>query len=58
MTDKRVASSSGPARDAARPAYAPPRLVIYGSLADITQAVGKSSKMDGGSVTGMKRSQP
>jgi hypothetical protein len=37
--------------------YSSPRLVVYGSLAEITRAVGVSSKMDGGSVNGMKNSQ-
>ena len=37
--------------------YASPRLVVYGSLTEITRKVGVSSKKDGGAVNGMKNSQ-
>jgi hypothetical protein len=40
-----------------RSPYTAPRLVVYGSLTEITRAVGISSKKDGGSVNGMKNSQ-
>ncbi|MFI5312319.1 MAG: hypothetical protein ACHQQ3_13860 [Gemmatimonadales bacterium] len=39
-------------------AYATPRLVTYGALADITRAVGSSSNMDGGVAAGKMMSQP
>jgi hypothetical protein len=38
-------------------AYACPRLVVYGSLAEITRIVGPNSNKDGGLVTGMMMSQ-
>ncbi len=41
-----------------RAPYEAPKLVVYGALADITLAVGNNSNMDGGSVNGMKKSQP
>jgi hypothetical protein len=37
--------------------YVTPRLVIYGSLASITSAVGAKSNMDGGAVAGKMKSQ-
>ena len=51
-------SSSGasPAPRAKAP-YEPPRVVVYGTLAALTQAIGNVSNMDGGAVNGMKRSQ-
>ena len=46
------------AHDAPRRPYAVPSLTVYGTLADLTQAVANMSKADGGSVNGMKKSQP
>ncbi|MFI5311560.1 MAG: lasso peptide [Gemmatimonadales bacterium] len=59
MTDSATTrSSESPAtRTAARRPYTTPKLTVYGALAHITQAVGSKSKMDGGSVNGMKNSQ-
>jgi hypothetical protein len=37
--------------------YASPRLIVYGSLGQITQKVGNKSNMDGGFINGMKNSQ-
>ena len=42
----------------ARAEYSTPTLVTYGAIAEITRAVGNTSNMDGGSVNGMKKSQP
>ena len=40
-----------------RATYATPRLVVYGSLGDITRNVGATSNMDGGAVTNKMMSQ-
>lgn len=56
MTDnhpKATAESLVPALGA----YATPKLVVYGSLAEITQKVGRTSNRDGGSWP-KNRSQP
>jgi hypothetical protein len=52
-----VTTRSAHFRSASLATYASPRLVVYGSLAEITRKVGVSSKMDGGAVNGMKNSQ-
>ena len=38
--------------------YAAPRLVVYGSLGDITRAIGTTKNIDGGKTAGMKHSKP
>jgi hypothetical protein len=51
-------SDSGPAtaadRDAPRP-YGPPRLRVYGDLAQITASVGSHGKADGGNKSGKRK---
>lgn len=46
MADERSTESPSPPVGTAP--YAAPKLVVYGSLADITRATGKTSNMDGG----------
>jgi hypothetical protein len=40
--------------------YGSPRcmVIVFGSLGDLTQKVGKTSFADGGTVSGKKRSKP
>ena len=56
MTVEQDSPPTPPSPDDREP-YAAPRLVAFGSIADITQAIGAKSNMDGGTVTGMKNSQ-
>lgn len=56
MPNKKTTSSAVPPRTSPLP-YDTPRLSVYGSLTDITRAVGKSSNLDGGGGT-MMRSAP
>jgi hypothetical protein len=35
--------------------YQPPRLLVYGDLAEMTKAVGTKSKIDGGTKPRMRR---
>ena len=46
-----IENSSPPPSPSPRAAYAPPKLVVYGTLPEMTQVVGKHSANDGG--TGM-----
>ncbi len=56
MTDEREVQHQDPPEDLRLP-YTPPRLVVHGTLAEITRIVGRTSNKDGG--TGQKaRSQP
>ena len=55
MSDELTVRPTDYPRDGA-PAYAAPRLVVYGSLVEITRKVGSKSNLDGGAVLGMRRS--
>ncbi len=35
--------------------YQPPKLVVYGDLAEITRSAGNMHMLDGGTVVGMRR---
>jgi hypothetical protein len=35
--------------------YQPPKLVVYGDLAEITRSAGSMHMLDGGTMGGMKR---
>jgi hypothetical protein len=59
--DKQAPTVQPPVADAAqrqRAAYQKPRLTRYGSLADITRAVGENGLMDGGAETGKMSTRP
>ncbi len=52
-----VTTMSNAAQKISKKPYQRPRLVTYGALREITQAVGIYMRLDGGTANMMKRSQ-
>ena len=44
-----------PTKRSAKKAYQPPKLLVYGDLAELTKAVGNKFKIDGGTNPRMRR---
>ena len=44
-----------PSKRTAKKAYQPPKLLVYGNLAEMTRAVGNKFKIDGGHTPRMRR---
>ena len=44
-----------PSKRSAKKAYQPPKLLVYGDLAEMTKAVGNKFKIDGGHAPRMRR---
>ena len=44
-----------PTKRSAKKAYQPPKLLVYGNLAEMTKSTGNKSKIDGGNGPRMRR---